>query len=264
MRKPPASRSMLLFLLMTVVMSAAAAVGTRPGAPPAPAATDAPDVPFSEAELFFELNDTDGDLGIHGSIDGGPWTSLEIEGAGDRKLLDIISVGTLRRQGMTQLFFESAEPSFDELDPTDFFRRFPEGRYEISGRSQDGGELESTAVLSHVLPARPGNIRLSGVLAPESCDTTPLPIVAVPTLIDWDPVTRSHPDIGRRGPVRIVRYQVFVEREGIKLSLDLPPTVTEFEVPTAITDMGDTFKFEIIARGASGNNTAVESCFRVK
>ena len=27
---------------------------------------------LDEHELFFELNDTDGDLGIHASIDGGP------------------------------------------------------------------------------------------------------------------------------------------------------------------------------------------------
>src|SRR5262245_49790174 len=68
---------------------------------------------FTEAELFLELNDTDGDLGLHSSIDGGPWTDLEIEGPGDRELLNIVSRSRLRRQGLTQLFFESAEPSFD-------------------------------------------------------------------------------------------------------------------------------------------------------
>ena len=35
---------------------------------------------FDEAHLFFELNNTDGDLGIHGKIDGGPWTRVTIEG----------------------------------------------------------------------------------------------------------------------------------------------------------------------------------------
>jgi hypothetical protein len=34
-------------------------------------------VEFTEAELFFELNDTDGDLGIHASIDGGPYVKLD-------------------------------------------------------------------------------------------------------------------------------------------------------------------------------------------
>ena len=39
--------------------------------------------PFPVAELFLELNDTDGDLGLHAEIDGEPWTSLEIEGPGE-------------------------------------------------------------------------------------------------------------------------------------------------------------------------------------
>src|SRR4029450_9868726 len=120
---------------------------------------------FEEAEIFFELNDTDGDLGIHSQIDGEPCTDLEIEGPGDRELLNIISRGKMRTQGLTQLFFESAEPSFDELDPAAFFARFPEGKYKIEGRAQEGGTIESTAVLSHVMANRPRNIKLNGVPA---------------------------------------------------------------------------------------------------
>jgi hypothetical protein len=219
---------------------------------------------FSEAQLYLELNDTDGDLGIHASIDGGPWTHLEIEGPGERRLLDIISRGRMRAQGLTQLFFESAEPPFDELSPADFFARFPEGRYEIEGRAQDGSTVESTAVLSHVLAAPPENIRLSGTLAAESCDSEPLPTVGAPVLIRWDPVTRSHPEIGRSGKIMLSRYQLFVEGEDVNLSLDLPPTVTQFEIPAGVTDLGTEFKFEIIVRTDAGNNTAIESCFRVQ
>ena len=103
------------------------------------------EIPFSEANLFFELNDTDGDLGIHASIDGEPWKKLRIKDPKGRKILDISVKRRLRRQGLTQLFFESAEPSFDELAPEEFFRRFPEGEYEIdfnvsnmSDRGNDG------------------------------------------------------------------------------------------------------------------------------
>jgi hypothetical protein len=227
-------------------------------------AQSAPPTRFSEADIYVELNHTDGDLGLHASIDGGPWTRLEVEGPGERTLLDIFSRGALRRQGMTQLFFESAEPSFDELAPAAFFRRFPEGRYEIEGTAHDGTEIESTTYLSHVLAAPPDNVLVSGVPAAESCDAGPLPSVAPPVVIDWDPVTASHPDIGRSGSVRIAMYQLFVEREGVKLSLDLPPSITEFEVPTAITALGTEFKFEIIARTTRGNNTAIESCFEVQ
>lgn len=217
--------------------------------------------PFSQAELFFELNDTDGDLGIHATIDGGPWTNLEIEGPGARELLDIVSIGSLRTQGLTQISFESAEPSFDELEPADFFRRFPQGRYEIEARAQEQGAFEGTAVLSHVLAARPGNIRVSGEPAAESCDAEPLPMVSPPVVIRWDPVTRSHPEIGKPGPIEVSRYQLFVEGEDVKLSLDLPPSVTQFEVPEGVTARGNEFKFEIIVRTTTGNNTAVESCF---
>jgi hypothetical protein len=43
-----------------------------------------------------------------------------------------------------------------------------------------------------------------------------------------------------------------------------PREETEFEVPTGITDLGAEFKFEIIARTTTNNNTAVESCFKLQ
>lgn len=248
------SRPLLSLVMIALALGAAAAT---------PAGRTERTQPFPEAELFLELNDTDGDLGLHGSIDGGPWTDLAIEGPHDRMLLNIVSRGRLRTQGMTQLAFESAEPTFDELDPADFLRRFPEGPYEIEGRAQDGSSLESTAVLSHVLAAPPDNLMVSGVPAGEDCPEHP-PLVGMPVVISWDPVTESHPEIGKSGPIDVSRYQLFVEREGVKLSLDLPPTVTKFEVPAGVTALGDTFKWEVITRTSTGNNTAVESCFRVR
>jgi len=43
------------------------------------AAQAAEEIPFSEARIFFELNNTDADLGLHASIDGEPWKFLAIE-----------------------------------------------------------------------------------------------------------------------------------------------------------------------------------------
>ena len=217
--------------------------------------------PFPVASVFFELNHSAGDLGLHGEIDGGPWTSLEIEGPGQRKLLSLLSKSRLRAQGMTQLAFESAEPPFSELAPEVFFSRFPEGNYEIEGRTLDGGTLESIVRLSHVMAAPPGNIMVNGLPAAESCAAPSLPVVQSPVLVRWDPVTRSHPDIGRTGPVSVSRYQYFVELLGGKLSVDLSPSTTEWLVPFTAADRGRTVKFEIIARTSSGNTTAVESCF---
>ncbi len=227
----------------------------------------APAVPaaeLTEAELFFELNDTDGDLGIHASIDGGPYTRLEIEGPDERTILVVQAQGRLARQGLTQLFLESAEPSFDELAPEKFFLRFPEGEYEIEAITAARKQLEAVVELSHVLAAAPDDITVSNEPAAEDCDSL-LPVVSEPVVIDWDPVTESHDEVGTPGEeVVIDRYQFFVEQGDLKFAVDLPPTVTEFEVPAEITAGGGTFKFEIIARTDALNNTAIESCFIVQ
>jgi hypothetical protein len=220
---------------------------------------------LTEAELFFELNDTDGDLGIHASIDGEPWVTLEIEGPDGRKLLTITAQGRLSRQGLTQVSLESAEPSFDELLPQQFFDRFPEGTYEIEITTRNNQEFERKVTLSHVLAAPPSGILVAGIPAAENCDAVALPTVpaGMPVTIDWAPVTTSHPTIGKAGPVEIVRYQFFVEQGDLKFGIDLPPAVTEFVIPAMLLAAGEV-KFEIIARTATGNNTAVESCFVVE
>ena len=110
---------------------------------------DDDEIPFDEAHLFFELNNTDGDLGIHALIDGDAWKKLEIEDPRERKMLDVRVSGRLGRQGLTEIFFESAEPTFDELSPKKFFRRFKEGIYEVEGKTLEGKELESE-VCSHM------------------------------------------------------------------------------------------------------------------
>ena len=233
-------------------------------------ADDDDEIPFAEANIFFELNDSDGDLGIHALIDGEAWKRLKIEDVKGRKMLSVSVGGRLRKQGLTELFFESAEPSFDELKPKDFFRRFPPGVYEVEGVTLDGDELESEVLLTHVLPAPPDNLMLNDVPAAENCDADPLPSVSEPVVIRWDPVETSHPDLGVfTDEIEIVKYQLVVEREEpelLVLSVDLPPDVTEFEIPPAFIalDSGDGFKFEVLVREDSGNQTAVESCFEIE
>ena len=254
--------------LAAVPMLSAALIGVA-AAPVDWAQANDNEIPFEEAHLYLELNDTDGDLGIQALIDGDAWKRLEIEDPNERAMLDIRVLGRLRRQGLTEVFFESDEPSFDELTPAQFLRRFPEGTYEIGGTTLDGEELESTVELSHVMPAPPQNITISGIPAAEDCDADPLPSISGPVVIDWDPVTQSHDEVGTPGvPVAVDRYQFVVEREEPTLlvfSVDLPPNVTKFRVPPGFIKLGDEFKFEIVVKAAgSGNQTAVESCFEVE
>lgn len=249
--------------LVHVILMATTVLVLATAAPPSWAQGE---MPFGEANLFFELNDTDGDLGIHSLIDGEAWKSLEIEDPFQRVMLNVLVNGRLGKQGLTELFFESAEPPFDVLSPEQFFRRFPEGRYEISAVTLAGGELEDTVRISHIMPGPPENVLLSGVPAAEDCDAVPLPSLGEPVVISWDPVTESHPEIGTPGRrIEVEHYQLVVEREGLVLSVELPPDVTEFEVPAALTAPGDEIKFEILVRAAgSGNQTAIESCFIVQ
>ncbi len=243
---------------------------------------DDDEIPFDEAELFFELNDTDGDLGIHALIDGEPWKRLQIEDPRERKMLNVYVQGRLRRQGLTEIFFESAEPTFDELPPRRFFRRFPEGTYEIEGLTLEGKELESEVELTHVMPAPVDGITLKGsvVFAPKAVnlevvdcddeDTVPS-VVGSTVTISWDEVTMSHPDLGvdPRVPVTIHNYEVVVERElevdgeefASVFSVILPPGQRSMTIPAEFIGSGDEFKYEVLAREESFNQTAVESCF---
>ncbi len=119
------------------------------------AVADYDEIDLDESQLYFELNDTDGDLGIHGKADGDAWKRMKIEAPNERTLLNIIVRSRLRRQGLTELFFESAEPTFDELDPEVFFGRFPEGVYEWEGLTLDYLEIEGEVFLSQIIPAAP-------------------------------------------------------------------------------------------------------------
>ena len=92
----------------------------------------------------------------------------EIDGPGESdadetELMNIWLRNGLRRQGLSEFFFESDEPGFDELTPAAFFRRFPQGVYDIEGITLENEEIESEVFLSHVLAGPPpGNIKING------------------------------------------------------------------------------------------------------
>jgi hypothetical protein len=252
-----------------LVSSAAATALLLGGATPASGQA----IPLDEGDVFAELNDTDGDLGFHALIDAEAWDRLSIRAPDRREILAVRPDRSLAQQGLTELFFESAEPEFDELSPEEFFERFPEGLYTITGRTIEGDPLEDTAKFSHRMPAPAGNVAVSGVALVENldCDEEEAPAVGEPVVISWDPVTRSHPEIGNPtdAPIRIERYQVVVEREEPALlvySVDLPGDLQAYAVtvPAEFIALGEEFKYEILARARNGNQTALESCFAVE
>ncbi len=131
----------------------------------------------------------------------------------------------------------------------------------------EGEELESETEVTHLMPAPVDSFTVNGEKLPEDCDEDPVPEVSEPFTIDWDPVTLSHPEIGRTDePITVTRYEVIVEREEptlVKFTILLPPDVTEIELPAGLAEAGEEWKVEVLTREESGNQTATESCFEV-
>jgi len=225
------------------------------------------EIPFDVADVYAELNNTDRDLGFHALIDGDEWKKLAIEDPNERRMLKVNLRGRLRRQGLTELFFESAEPNFDDQSPEEFFALFPEGAYEIEGTTLDDEELESTDVFSHLMPAPAENVMVNEDGAAENCDVEPLPSTTAPITISWTVPPLSHPEVGRTNePIEIATTQLVMEDEedDIVVSIDLPPDVTSYEFSEDFTDLADAWKYEILLVAEDGNRTAIESCFELE
>jgi len=236
--------------------------------------SDEEEIEFDESLLYFELNNTDGDLGIHGKVDGGGWQRLSLEDPNGRVLMDLRNEGNLAIQGLTELFFESVEPTFDELNPSEFFGRFPEGDYEWSGLTVDGVEIEGDASLSHKIPAAP-SVAVNGT-GIEGCESI-MPITANidgSYTISWLSVTTRHPVLGSqpgKADVEVDGYQFVLEREEqtlagneipeLIMTMDLDSEVTDVTLPIGMVDIGQEIKIEVLVRSEEGNQSATEFCW---
>jgi len=214
---------------------------------------DEEEIELDEAEVFIEFNSTDGDFGIQFFWDGEAWRKMKVEGPGGRTVLSVKSSGNLAAQGLAEGFFESDEPSLDELSMEEFLARFPEGEYEFEGRTLEGEEIEGEAEFTHTLPAPPAN------LWPAHGDEVS---AIAPLVASFDAVTL---DLGGN-PLVPEFYEVVVETEGEILRVftmilegDEPnPSVT---VPPEFLDPGTEYKLEVIVQEESGNRTISETVF---
>ncbi len=152
--------------------------------------TSSQQAPFAEANIFFEENATDGDLGVQLFLDGDEWRRVRIFGPDQRMLLDVRVKGNAREIGLTEFFSESAEPSFDELPREEFLAMFPAGEYLMLGRTIDGEPLASVVAVTHDLPEQPE------VLAPEEDEVVSS---SQPLVIEWDTVPDPNPPSEGRG-----------------------------------------------------------------
>ena len=210
--------------------------------------------PFSRTSIIIEVNATAGDGGIQISLDAEGWNSLEVIDPNRREVLEVEGTGGVGKTGITELFFESAEPSFEDLPLDQLLERFPSGNYRFFGTTVHGKQLTGRAMLSHSIPAA------ANVVSPvQGSAVDP----GSPVIVDWDPVTGPYP--GTNLPVTIGGYQVIVERVSpqplLVFSVFLPAHVTRVTVPAEFLQENAEYKFEVLAIEASGNQTITESDF---
>jgi hypothetical protein len=221
---------------------------------------------YAESSIYFTLNHNDGELVLMSEVESDGWHRLTIDGPGKDRLLDIRIDGRMKDQGLTEIVIESTG---DDEPKDGMFKRFPEGEYLFGGMTTDGKKIRADSKLSHVMPAPPPNLKVSGQPVPMECEEGSIPMASLPVTISWDPVTQSHPKVGVSGPVDIRNYMLEVERRRptkVEMKVELSSKATSFQLPGDFATKGsdEKYKFKIAVVNSGGNATEFEGCFKVK
>ena len=92
---------------------------------------------FDIARVFFEYNSSGNDLGVHVFLDGEDWKRLRIVNPNGRTIFEVEGKGPYRELGLTELFFEGAEPNLGDVPLEELLEQFPAGEYRLIGRTVD-------------------------------------------------------------------------------------------------------------------------------
>jgi hypothetical protein len=243
--------------LAALFATGAAIVGTTGSARATASAGVRPEaavVRLKDARLKFEINATDGDGGIQVFLDAESWRRMSIFDPAGRRIFTTATEGRMGKQGGTELFLESAEPTFAQLPLARLLERFPAGAYTFRGTGLKGERYVGVARLTHDLPDGPR------LLSPLESDAPQDPRR---TVLRW---TRVRPPNGSP----IIGYQVLVvqPKSGLrslpKLTLDVTmlPTTTSLLVPRGFLRPGTEYEWEVLAIERGGNQTLSSSTFR--
>ena len=203
-------------------------------------------IPFEESKIYFEFNSSAQDLGVQVFLDGEGWKDLEITAPDGQKLFDVSGKGSVGLLGLTELFFESVEPSFDERTFEETLALFPEGEYDFHGVTVDGDEQVGTAILTHDIPDGPV------ILSPAEGGL----VDRENTVMRWLPVTTP-------AGIQIDTYQIIVEQTtGHRVfTVDVSGKLNSVLVPKAFLRAHTNYICEVLAKEVSGNQTITECSF---
>jgi len=237
-----ASRTTLSSGVIAVALGAAltASSSTLAGPPPAQKAP----VELEVSKIFWEYNSTDNDLGVQVSLDGEEWQRLKIVNPVGKTIFNVAGKGPYKQLGLSELFFEGAEPTLTDFPLQDLLDLFPEGQYDFKGATIDGEKVTGSWMFTHAIPAGPE----------VSTEQGPGDLLR----IHWTAVTGNPPDFPVE-PVTITGYQVIVE----PFQVTVPANVLSVTVPpefVASLDPGE-HGFEVLAIDASANQTITSGTF---
>lgn len=223
---------------------------------------NAREVELEDAEIRIETNSTDGDSGLQIFADGEPWERMRVKGPDGRLIYAVNNRGKLRGLGSTEFFTESNEPNYEEVTLPTILSFLPEGEYEFEGFTIENFKIVGTAELTHDLPCGPEIIYpMEGeVVDPDD-----------PLIISWMPVTNKidtdSPDgeCGDETDIEIEHYELVIEivdsEPEQKLTVIVPGDVAGYMISPDFVIPGAEYKFEVLAREESGNQTITESEF---
>lgn len=256
--------------------------------------------PFDEFDPIIEINATDGDVGFHVLLDGPGWKLAKLFDSDKDRMLLARGTDDLEEQGITELFLESSEPVCNPEDADDgeevvtlaeFLDRFEAGTYYARGRTIDNHGLWARAEFNHDIPAAPrteaevewipdgGDLELEvdiefepgadlgrcefqelvdgGVIPhPASVAVARWEIVVEPDEDQLDEINEERESLGQEP----VAFGVFsAQLPGDRHEMEIPDDWLEPYVEAGVT----TFKYEVGAKEAGGNQTFTENEFDV-
>ncbi len=201
------------------------------------ASAEPPDTVFEAVSISIVYSSTDDDAQVAIVIDAGMGLDeVNVVNPDGRTTLSLTSA-TTPNLGQTKIEIETPEPSLEEAEAA-----YPEGTYQFSGKTVDGGDITGEATLSHEIPSPP-------VITSPPDGSNNLPING--QTLSWNPVP------GAAG------YAIEFDQENLQIALkaDLLSDKTSFNIPSDYLLPDQDYVSDVAAIGENGNRTISEVRF---
>ncbi len=192
---------------------------------------------FEEAFLVFEVNETDqdGEVLLRMKAPEG-LRELELEDPHGKTVLKLRVKGRLQHDvGLQQFLIESGEPDIESV-----LAAFPEGTYELEGRTISGHVVEGEVSLSHAMAPAPSFFPPDGSILPPNG-----------LVVQWSSVAGA------------AAYVLELEQDelGVNLTMTVPADVLSFAIPDGFLIGGTEYELGISTVSFNGNVAVAEGAF---